>query len=138
MLPDALTGLIEEVPAGLAAANSIMTLEMEENEEEECETEGSGADKQNDRGNGELEKGVSAASGEIVREATTQHKDKRVPFKKAVPTVKLICGLPWDWILFSGSIILALSALFVLTALASTTCSCPPKITVDDINSTMT
>jgi len=133
MLPDELTGLIEEVPAGLAAANSIMALEMEENEEEECGTEGSGADKRNNHGNGELEKGVSAASGE----ATTEQKKKKVPFKKAVPAVQLICGLPWDWILFNGSIILALSALFVLTALASTTCTCLPKNIVDDMNATL-
>ena len=48
----------------------------------------------------------------------------KVPIKKAAPAVRMICGLSWDWFLFWLSVIMALVALFVLTALANTQCSC--------------
>ena len=61
------------------------------------------------------------------RPANTGGKLQRIakaPIKVAAPVVRKVCGVPWDWFLFWTSAVLALVALFVLTALAKTRCTC--------------
>ena len=73
---------------------------------------------------------MTAFAPEHTQNSTKNAKERQftAPVKAVVPAVRLICGLSWDWFLFWMSFALALAALFVLTALANTNCSCTAPV----------
>ncbi len=160
ILPEQLTSLIEEVPAGISTTASIMLLEMEEEEEKEESGRDSLVLVENEKkeivSKSCMQKKNSHSSlvslssgqqsdqfwGDNSRLETTQKKKKpeiqrHLKTKVVAPAVQLICWLKWDWIFLWGSLFLALAALpsLLLTVLASTNCSCPQDI-VPYFNST--
>ena len=137
-LPDALAELMDDVPGAeiLDTAAAVVELEAdgdsEEGEEEDGRLENEGKQKN------EKKSEAREANKDGVQLAGVSfgflHQQPQKPLSEENPTqlrsystrqvVYFLGWLPWDWIFFWISATLALVSLFVLTALANTTCSC--------------
>ena len=135
-LPEQLTSLVDDIPDALKSAASFLSLETEEDEEEE--EEGQGGEE-----GGKEEKITNKDRRLLAEDGNTEMNTVAVgaafgsqPIGAAKPKVldnhegevSERRWLIWDWILFWGSVFLALASLFILTALANTTCSCSPQV----------
>ena len=138
-LPEQFTAIFDEVPSAIGAAASFYSLETEKDD-------GDG-DNGDDDANGESEKvgmkvvnkNMQETNGHVVIKAHEIRPEKTAEVtlcpapaaqvaaaaKRGVSTVKFSCWFAWDLFLFSIMVVLVLCTLFLITALAKTSCGCP-------------